>query len=404
MQMSISLLYSFHCSTSEWHTSYIQTVKNPPSVRLLWKSKSICLLAISAILCTCSLSVSFFPSTLRTQGTRNRSQFAALPPPAFAPLLPICSNDFLRDFATKHHRYPDSINWHSNYSSFSPASCRVVSHNILKCLKRKKMKRIAVYGASQVKRYRLALVEALERAGLSCDYVSQEERQPLRNIDMDYFAAGNKTLRSSMVVGQDYGCTGCSGSLTSCKYKNSSEFVMIEHISTENVNTKYLILNESIVASTFEKFIFNVHLKDSFPDLSVFFVPMNHIKQNPVWNFHHDFPRALLPVVKKAKPPQCDFFFIPGTAEFEQHRKAHNYKDMLWYGLLATDAIRRLNAELFKLLEGEVTNKKSKIYSFLDLVDVTLPVSHLSLDGVHFTPEWYSVFWKVFLDVYCQNK
>ncbi|ELU16511.1 hypothetical protein CAPTEDRAFT_185473 [Capitella teleta] len=371
-----------------------------PKVSVSSQGKTLkLLLAFFAIWFIFSLNVSFTVSKSTIPDRSNATQ------PQTDPQLPVCSTDFLRQFVTDHHRYPDFIQWSPDYNSFSPVTnCRVIPQNISLCLSRKKVDKIVVYGDSQGGRYTNGLINIIKQTtGMSCDVTKRENRDASKTIDLDYFAAGNKTLRSSMTVGQAFGCTGCSGFQAQCKYGKSNLTLDIEYISVEHVTRSYLFLNESSEADTFEKFIFNVYLKKSFPDLSVFFMPMNHIKQKPMEAFVRDFPRTLLPVVKKAKPQKSDFFFIPGTAEFEETRRSQQHKYALWNGFLAVESIRQLNAELFKLLEKEILKKSSKIYSFLDLVDVTLPIPHLSVDGVHFTGQWYSAFWSVFLNVYCEN-
>ncbi|ELU16768.1 hypothetical protein CAPTEDRAFT_211977 [Capitella teleta] len=323
-------------------------------------------------------------------------------PPMLATQNPVCSNEFFRKFITEHHRYPDAIKWNANYTDFSPLLCHVRSQNIKQCMKRKNIQKIAVYGASNVNRYGLQLAETLKRIGFVCNQTKRENRQPIHRIDLDYFAAGNKTLRSLMVAGSDYFCTGCSSYQITCKSKDSDD-VNIEFISTENVNTTKLVLKNSTVAPTYEHFIFDVYLKKSFPDLNIFFLPMNHIKRQPIERFVREFPVTLLPLVKKVKPPTSDFFFIPGTSEFEECRTggAEKYKYYLWHGLLASDAIRKLNAQLFSILETDIIN--GEVSSFLDLAEVTSSLIHMCADGSHFHDKWYFIFWKVFLNVYCHE-
>ncbi|ELU09542.1 hypothetical protein CAPTEDRAFT_212556 [Capitella teleta] len=325
-------------------------------------------------------------------------------PSMLAPKSPVCSNEFFRKFITEHHRYPDAIKWNANYTDFSPLLCHVQSQNIEQCMKRKNIQRIAVYGASQARRYGLQLAETLKKIGFVCNKKKEEKRKPIHRIDLDYFAAGNKTLRSLMVAGSDYICSGCSSYQITCTAKDiNRDVVNIEFISTENVNTTKLVVINSTFPPTYEHFIFDIYLQKSFPDLNIFFVPMNHIKRQPIERFVREFPVTLLPLVKKVKPPTSDFFFIPGTSEFEERRKAHatDYKNRLWYGLLATDAIRKLNVELLSILESDIIN--GKVSSFLDLAEITASLSHLCQDGSHFDDQWYFTFWKVFLNVYCHE-
>ncbi|ELU01550.1 hypothetical protein CAPTEDRAFT_201810 [Capitella teleta] len=320
--------------------------------------------------------------------------------------LPDCSNDFFREFIKKHHRYPNDIQWNANYTDFSPLSCHIRLQNIKQCLKRKQIQKIALYGASQVHRYGLQLAETFKRAGFDCKKTKEERRKPIHRIDRDYFAAGNKSLRSKMMIGSEYVCSGCSSYQIVCKSNDfNGDVVHIEFISTENVNTTTLILKNTTVPPTYEHFIFDVYLGKSFPDLNVFFLPMNHIKRHPVERFVREFPATLLPLVKRVKPPKAEFFFIPGTSEFEESRsaKSRDYKNKLWYGLLATDAIRKLNSVLFSFLESDIMNLNSKISSFLDLTEVTASLGHLCKDGSHFDNQWYYTFWKVFLNVYCHE-
>ncbi|ELU14731.1 hypothetical protein CAPTEDRAFT_207323 [Capitella teleta] len=362
------------------------------------------LLMLAAIYLTCCLGIYFrsptsMMSNIPDSGELHMETFSE------RQQSPDCSNDFFQKFFLKHHRFPDLIKWDSKYVSFSPFSCRVISQNISQCLKRKKLRRIAVYGDSQGIRYGSHLKEILIKVGFSCLRVKVENRSTIKNCaDLNYFAGNNTALRSTMSIGQCHVCTGCSSVEFVCKSHKLKDIIKIEYINTEQVNTTYVLLNGSTEAPTYEHFIFDVYLRDSFPDLNVFFLPMNHIKRNPVKSFVDEFPKTLLPIVKKAKSPESDFFFISGTSEFEEAREDPRWKYRLWDGLLATDAIRKLNTEMFYLLESEIINATSKIYSFLDLVDVTLPLRHLSLDGVHFKPPWYSAFWKVFLDIYCYAK
>ncbi|ELT99756.1 hypothetical protein CAPTEDRAFT_210601 [Capitella teleta] len=312
-----------------------------------------------------------------------------------------CSNSFLRKFVQENHRYPDNIVWDKNKTLFHLSVCRLIElASVEECLLHKSISTIAVYGDSQGWRYGHALRFHLNHEKMPC-IITAEEKRHEKEPDLEYLSRGDNQLRARMLPAS-HSCSGCSGFRAKCTSLTTNKTVNIEYIDTEDVMTNYVTLragNGSKAVSTFEKFLFEVYLKDSFPDLNVFFIPMNHIKRKPMKHFKDNFPR-LLSVIKANKPPNSEVFVISGTAESDKGRAA-SYLNRRFHGLLANDAIEKLNSELFAMLESDIVNATSKIYSFLNLMDVTLPVLCWSKDGVHFEREWYAAFWKSFFNIYC---
>ncbi|ELU15213.1 hypothetical protein CAPTEDRAFT_187197 [Capitella teleta] len=309
----------------------------------------------------------------------------------------------IKKFVQEHHRYPDYILWDQKRTSFQPSACRLIEFASLEdCLAHSSISTIAVYGDSQGWRYGLALKGYLSRHKMPCQFIANEKRRYMEP-DLEYLSRGNDQLRARMQP-TSHSCSSCSGFRAKCTSLSTNKTVNIEYIDTEGVMSKYVTLragNGSKAVPTFEEFIFEVYLKDSFPDLNVFFVPMNHIKHKPFEYFTYNFPR-LLSIIKANKPPHSEIYFIPGTAESEEAMTSR-YRNTLFYGVLATGAIRRLNEELFAMLEPELVNATSNIYSFLDLVEVTSPVLGWSVDGVHFDRKWYAAFWKSYFSFYCDD-
>ncbi|ELU13884.1 hypothetical protein CAPTEDRAFT_202528 [Capitella teleta] len=321
------------------------------------------------------------------------------PPVVSEKPAPNCSAEFMRNFYVHHHRYPEIIHWDDDLTLFRPDSCKLVQADVLQCLAKKDITSIAVYGDSQGWRYGKSIIQYFRNSGLVCEYQEFEKREG-KIPDLDYLAKYTPELRSRMVAGA-HQCRGCSGFRAKCT--SGERAVTIEYISTEEINSEVVTLtaDKDITAVTsFEEFLFNIYLKDRFPDLNVFFMPMNHIKRLPLNKFTNDFPK-FLSILKNAIPPTSEFFLIPGTAEFDVIAPVR-YRGKLFNGFLANDAIRRLNTAMSLILEPELVNQTSKLSSFLDLYEVTGSVLSLADDGVHFKAEWYQVFWRVFLDVYCQ--
>ena len=67
------------------------------------------------------------------------------------------------------------------------------------------------------------------------------------------------------------------------------------------------------------------------------------------------------------------------------------------------EQIERLNRELFDVLRPELIRKDGKISTFFDLYDMSLGVSHWSLDGVHRRSQWYDVVLSNWFQTFCAN-
>lgn len=316
---------------------------------------------------------------------------------------PICSKQFFRRYIQQNHYYPSIVEWADNFTSFQPLACEIVPANIPNCLQKSQIRSIGVLGDSQGKRYALSLQTKLKKAGIACTTIEHEHHGDGK-ANVNYFARGNQTLRIKTVMGDSYKCNRCASFRSQCQLPGELQKTLrIEYISADLFPAqRHISLGSSNI--TYEEILFDSYLGNHFPDFNLFFIPMNHLKKYSAANFRDHFEHSLS-ILKKRKPARSEVYLLPGTAEFESPRVPKSrYKYKRFFGLLALDQIHVLNQNMFSMLKRDIIeHTTSKIYSFLDLVNVTSSLVTLSNDGVHFQPVWYDVLIEAIMGVHCQN-
>ncbi|ELU17219.1 hypothetical protein CAPTEDRAFT_210510 [Capitella teleta] len=319
---------------------------------------------------------------------------------------PICSNQFFQKHIEQNGSYPSTVEWADNFTSFQPLACEIVPADIPNCLQKSRIRSIGVMGASQGRHYAVSVLAKIREAGIPCVTLEYEHRINSKP-DLKYFARGNKTLLNNVVAGDSQNCRNCNSFRSECQLQGQLPFRRQRTLQIEYISTTKLPAQQGMARGSnkmnYEKIIFD-YLENHFPDLNLFFIPMNHIKQSDsTAKFQSQF-KHFLSKIKKRKTRRSEVYLIPGTAEFESARPPKSiYTNKRYFGHLASDRIRVLNKNMFSMLQKDILEPNSKIHSFLDLVDVTSALETLSRDGVHFQQKWYDVFIEAVLGVHCQN-
>ena len=147
---------------------------------------------------------------------------------------------------------------------------------------------------------------------------------------------------------------------------------------------------------------FDTCLKNRYPDVLIIFLPFNHGKYLP----RKFVPNLIKQIVIRATqnaPVNSKIFFIPTFSEYESKRTVKYYINRRYQGLLATDAIDKLNHLLFRILKPDLLKPSGKVFSFVDLVQITRQLDQWSIDGVHMQPLWYQIEMSMFLETFCNS-
>ncbi|KAK2166061.1 hypothetical protein LSH36_43g08035 [Paralvinella palmiformis] len=304
------------------------------------------------------------------------------------------------------------------------------------CFTRAEIGSIVTIGDSNAQRYWLALWRSVRAFSKDCRILGSERiinngTQP----DLAYYTKGShEYLYEKILTTHHRYCRGCGASNGKCLWQTStgldnasisgdsghhskSAHIKLEHLPMTMIlstSLRFLILPETFrdkktsswiynyFAQSSAEFYFKYYLDGRYPDVLLVFLPLNHVKfldarrvQLDIKTFH-----ALL---KMYIPRSTKVFYMPSFMEFERTRKNTFWNNKLVDGLLAWQRIDRLNRILYDVIEEDLLNVSSGIYSFFDLIDMSKDRQRWSTDGVHMERVWYSSVIRSFWHVYCNS-
>lgn len=309
---------------------------------------------------------------------------------------PLCSPDVFREYYRSNGYFPSAGAWTPGLT-FIPNICKFGFNLPLKsalqqCFAKRNIKSIVIFGASQAQRYTRYLKDYIKMGFPKCKVV-KVEKQIDRLPQASYYGIPDGTDR---LIATRRHCSGCASYKAICSTSSGSSRVSVEYFGMDDLLDStlrlYTTARENSI-ETYQEFIFHKYLAPNPPDLIIISPAANHMK------FKSKPAKIALDVnyfqslIKIYLPNTTRTLWMTGTSEHElaQFRNA-NYKGKTFDGLLATEAIDRLNHIIFEVNKDKFLDSQSGVLGFLDLVSLSqsCPVAWWNkLGGVHMMPVWY---------------
>ena len=321
---------------------------------------------------------------------------------------PLCTHKIFREYYAQNHKFPEEghvlgkkpplIRWEECRFQFTMSQ-------ILQCLTKQSIRKILLLGDSQGRGYFNVLVKLL---GLNRFHCTEKKSERAVYVDggtnqtypdLTYFN-DKKRRQSVKLTVSARNTSSCLSSLYMCTDTANVYSITTEFICMPNIRSTELTVKGS--PGSYQEFIFKQYLQNNFPDLIFFFIPLNHEKKHDVQSVATRM-KHLVNLLHTYKNPSTKVYWISGTSEFEEKRTSDKWRNMLFGGLLATDAIYLRNQEVFKLLEPDLMEPSSSFFGFFNLVNVSKPWTKWNKDGVHFLPGWYKIIVTSILALFCQS-
>lgn len=315
-------------------------------------------------------------------------------------LKAICSNEFLRNYHEHNHRLLEDVNW-TKKELFGSSACQFIPSNIRECFIKKNISSIFIMGDSQGSRYARCLEDAIANHSMKCGgHIIEYQQGKMPSIE--YFSKG---FMEDQFIVKKHSCKGCASFHKECHW-NKSTLTSIEYTAMEFLDDRTVTLkphpNAENISFTYE-FLLKVYLRNRFPDLIIFFLPMNHIKQRKTLEDFRGNLTSFLALYKEVRKPNSMLYFMPGTAESDS-RRARAWKNRTFFDMRPNDRIYLLNKAAFNVLEKDLLDSDSRIHIFFGLFNASRSAMYLNVDGVHFKPMWYQVVINSFISTLCQSR
>ncbi|KAI0221353.1 hypothetical protein LSAT2_027292 [Lamellibrachia satsuma] len=377
-------------------------------------SKTRCTVAVAFVAvttyCLCLLVFYRSPSSISLIWGEKIQQTMPQPAALFKH-VPLCSVDVIRKYCIERNYFPTGGRWFN--SKFLPDACRlpfkdIPKERMRKCLTRRNITKLVVLGDSNGMRYFRATKRLLEQS-MKCRTVKIERGTTMP--DVSYFTT-RTDLKASDIVVHHRDCRGCKSNAVSCtkgSLKVYLEYIVMEFFLDTEVTTvrnqwqkncrKRIGCRQS---NTNQEFILGEYLVGNYPDVILLF-SSNHDKGRyglQTVRAHIDYLKVL---INMYVPKRTQLFWFNKISE-TLHKKPQIWRNVTFDDKSKTnEQIERLNRELFDVLRPELMRKDGKISTFFDLYNMSLGVSHWSLDGAHWRSQWYDVVLSNWFQTFCAN-
>ena len=306
-------------------------------------------------------------------------------------LKPICSEGFVRKYSSEQDYFPKGGTWYD--SSYQPEVCRFTykdfpAKQLRDCLGRMNVKKMTILGDSNGLRYFQATKMRIEKI-MKCRVVKAERFSTLP--DVNFFTSGTN-LNATDIVVHPRDCEGCKSSLVYCTDGNMTvqvEYVVMEFFLDTEVTTvrnQWLkncrtdkVTQRCNQSNTYQEFIFGEYLKSNYPDVILLF-SSNHDKARAGLTKVRSDIAYLKMIINTYVPERTKVVWFSKFSEC-QRMKPIIWKNVTYENIKTNEQIVRLNRALFDILQPEFIRSDSKIVPFFDIYDMSLGVSHWSIDG-----------------------
>ena len=333
---------------------------------------------------------------------------------------PICSLQFLKQYATEHHSYSSfpfeqigtnrTILPSGDYSCWFPIP--EIRRNLMTtCDACKNVSRILVLGDSNGRRYTDSMMTWLEKSSWSCKIVKEGRQGNQSHQTSGYLPDPKYFVREPMIMldhikYRSRDCHSCTSIMHECTH-SSGQNLSVEYLAVQNLLdseiTTFRTGNMCIgripcdQSDTHQEFIFREYLADRYPD--ILFYIMNS----------HDLGRHTLKRIKIS----ADYFFniidsyIPSASvvillSSMKRMLSPGPRQLLYENKLnMNDKQLAINQIVYESAESRLRDLNKQWYAFPDLYDRSNTTDHMYKDHVHRTSVWYQYITNYLLQLIC---
>ena len=325
--------------------------------------------------------------------------------------VPLCSLQFLKDYAKMVHDYPN-FSFHSLYLTKKQVEFTNVSSGCQFPNKNDPRKRrdnldcnylqtvsnnILLMGDSQGRRYRDALIAILDReGGWRCGTIKEEYSKQSNQPDRHYYVR-EPTIKLSDIKYRSRDCHGCKSVLSTCRKKGKT--LNVEYLATQffidtevtTVRTrKGTCLKETFCehSDSYQEFIFREYLAGRYPDVVLFFAS-DHDKNR------HSLKRIRLTAeyffrIVESYLPSNSIFVLMNIMKQMTLLQPPKWRDARYeQNMTANELLRQENKIIYDVISSRLIDPNKRWYVFPTLFDDTNSTDHLYVDAIHRSTAWY---------------
>ena len=321
---------------------------------------------------------------------------------------PPCSPRAFRNYFATNGRFYGSGHWsNSSIQSavFEAEECSFSESffgdgSLRRYLIQENIKHILVSGDSNGDRFASSVLKLIKNEFTTCQKTRQTQKlNSSRCFDTDYFDIPNFPM--GKLRGQDKGCSSSPPYVYECTYDNFTfkmEFIGLTHLTDSSLRVDYSLEGpfqmRRFGASTLVEFLLKYYFKHwGYPDVWAIYAPNMHEtwdRDYPTFKLYADMFRQFLSLYM---PDTSRTIVTAAHRECPAKQPRGLLEAVRKYKLFETsrnEKIHKMNQILFNVLKPDLLNPESNILGFLDLAEISCPVScDWHADGAHMLTPWY---------------
>ncbi len=283
---------------------------------------------------------------------------------------------------------------------------------IRRCLSQSGIKSMATIGDSNGGRYYKALVRFMQTA-FACNTTRVESLITSGfTPDMDYFKKRSQDFEGDVLF-DNRTCRTCFSREDKCwsgvSQNHTRPDMTLEHVAMAGIMDDTIRVDhrkdavESIQSGlSYQEYILRHYLRGHYPDVFVVFPPFNHVKRETTYVKQRKL-EDLKQLLKQYLPPSTKVIWMPAFREFgttiadpgkDFHFKARPH---------VCKIIDQSNHVLYDVIRNDLLSTQSRVYSFLDLIQVSAGREEWTTDDVHMKPLWYGRMISYIMELLCQE-
>ena len=301
-------------------------------------------------------------------------------------------------------------------ASYSPRSCSLPAATISSSLtiaytEHTKPHHILLMGDSMGHGYYKALVMLFEAAGYSCKTIKQETDSYVPK--KQYYVQGTN-IDSEAIVTAERTCHSCLSTLQTCYSFRANHQIDLEYISMIVLSNAGILPNKTYCqlkstdpvcsVATQQDFLFQIYLRDRFPDLLLVFTTFAHDRMRNSTAEVKTGIRYLFNILRETSKNKGTILVFPGP-KMNLAKSPPYEKDLTFTekGLDSNGMISALNQVLYEaMMEEKIVHNATNMYGFLDLFSMSDHddlTREWSTDHVHFKTPWYQIVMAYVMEV-----